>query len=107
MSTGRHAATRSWTLLTNHGHVLLAVAGDSQGRVEDIAALVGISPRQALSILRDLADEGYLERHREGRRTHYTLDPTRPFRHPANAGHEVAELLAIFSAPRPDEPTHR
>jgi predicted ArsR family transcriptional regulator len=85
-----------WTFLTNHGHVLLAVALDPDTRVDDIAARVGITARQALNILRDLEEGGYLRRERRGRRTHYTLSAARPFRHPLSAGHEVGELLAIF-----------
>jgi predicted ArsR family transcriptional regulator len=90
---------RSWTFLTNHGHVLLAVAADPDGRVEDIASRVGITPRGALAILRDLEEGGYLVRTRRGRRTHYELRPHQPFRHPNEAEHEVDELLAIFAAP--------
>jgi hypothetical protein len=33
-----------------------------------------------------------------GRRTHYTVHRHRPFRHPASTGHEVDELIAIFTA---------
>ena len=86
----------SWTFLTNHGHVLLAVAGDPDARVEDLAARVGISSRAALTILRDLEEAGYVIRTRRGRRTHYELRPHQHFRHPATAAHEVDELLAIF-----------
>jgi DNA-binding transcriptional ArsR family regulator len=89
----------SWTFLTNHGHVLLAVAADPDTRVEEVAARVGISPRAVLAILRDLEDAGYLTRTRRGRRTHYELVPHRPFRHPSEADREVDELLAVF-APR-------
>ncbi|SDN84099.1 MarR family protein [Geodermatophilus sp. DSM 45219] len=86
----------SWTFLTNHGHVLLAVAADPDARVEEIAARVGITARATLAILRDLEEAGYLVRTRHGRRTHYELQPHRPFRHPSTAAHEVDELLAIF-----------
>ena len=89
----------SWTFLTNHGHVLLAVAADPDVRVADIAASVGISTRAALSILRDLEEAGYLTRTRRGRRTHYEVEPHRPFRHPSAAHREVDDLLAVF-APR-------
>ncbi|MGY1637034.1 winged helix-turn-helix transcriptional regulator [Geodermatophilus sp. SYSU D00742] len=79
--------------------MLLAVAADPDLRVADIAARVGISTRSALSILRDLEGEGYLVRTRRGRRTHYEVQPHRPFRHPSTAHREVDELLAVF-APR-------
>ena len=88
----------SWTFLTNHGHVLLAVAADADARVEEIAERVGISRRATLSILGDLEDAGYLIRSRCGRRTHYELRPHRPFRHPSTAHREVDDLLAIFTA---------
>lgn len=82
--------------LTNHAHVLLAVAESPDARVDDISQRVGITNRQALSILRDLEEAGYLVRHRVGRRTHYTLEPDRPFRHPALSHHTVGELLDLL-----------
>ena len=100
MAEGVEAPRRpSWTFLTNHGHVLLAVAADPDARVADLAARVGVTQRAALSILRDLEDGGYLARSRRGRRTHYELRPHQRFRHPSTAGHEVDELLAIFGLP--------
>jgi predicted ArsR family transcriptional regulator len=91
----------SWTFLTNHGHVLLAVARDPDVKVSDIAATVGITSRAALMVLHDLEEAGYLTRERVGRRTHYTIEEHRPFRHPAAADHEVDELLAIFAQDAP------
>ncbi|MFP3712632.1 winged helix-turn-helix domain-containing protein [Puerhibacterium sp. TATVAM-FAB25] len=91
-------AGTSWTFLTHHGHVLLAVARSPDARVADVAARVGISPRATLTILKDLETAGYVRRRRVGRRSHYTVDPHRHFRHPADADHEIGELLAIFAA---------
>lgn len=93
----------AWTLLTNHGHVLLAVAGAPDARVADIADEVGISARGALAILHDLEDGGYVGRTKVGRRTHYTVNTAMPFRHPATAGHRVGELLTLLAA-RTDGP---
>jgi DNA-binding MarR family transcriptional regulator len=90
----------SWTFLTNHGHVLLAVAADPDARVADIAARVGVTPRAALAILRDLDDGGYLVRHRHGRRTRYEIRPHQHFRHPATAAHEVDGLIALLAPDR-------
>ena len=86
-----------WTFLTNHAHMLLAVARDPDARVHDLARLVGISDRAALTILEDLEDAGYLERERVGRRNRYTVHQHRPFRHPTTAAHDIDELLAIFT----------
>ena len=91
----------TWTFLTNHGHVLLAVATCPDRRVRDIAAEVGITTRATMPILSDLESAGYLHRTRIGRRTHYTLNPRRHFRHHLTADHEVGELLAIFTTSAP------
>ncbi|MGY1739620.1 MULTISPECIES: winged helix-turn-helix domain-containing protein [unclassified Blastococcus] len=95
------AGSPPWTFLTNHGHVLLTVALDPDARVTEIAERVGITPRAALAVLRDLAEAGYVTRTRRGRRTHYEVQRHRPFRHPGEAHREVDELLAIFTRPDP------
>lgn len=91
------AASRPWTLLTNHGHVLVFVHRNPDARVRDIAAMVGITERATLNILRDLEQEGYLTRVPHGRRTHYVVNAHRPFRHPAEAAHRVGDLLGLFT----------
>lgn len=91
----------AWTLLSNHGHVLLAIARDPQARLRDVAARVGITERAAHTIVTDLEAAGYLTRHRVGRRNEYTVDPQVPFRHPAERDHLVGELLALFTAGSP------
>ncbi|MGY1754025.1 helix-turn-helix transcriptional regulator [Blastococcus sp. SYSU D01042] len=85
-----------WTFLTHHGHVLLAVARAPDARVAEIASEVGVSPRAALSILRDLEEAGYLVRTRRGRRTHYEIRPHQHFRHPSTARHEVDGLIDLL-----------
>jgi DNA-binding MarR family transcriptional regulator len=89
----------SWRFLTNHAHVLLAVAAGPHSLVDDIAASVGITKRQALAILKDLEQDGYLKRTRVGRRNQYTLHPQMPMRHPALAEHEVSQLLGLLGRP--------
>ncbi|WOQ70387.1 winged helix-turn-helix domain-containing protein [Microbacterium limosum] len=82
-----------WTFLTHHAHVLLAVAQNNDAAVRDIAAVVGVTPRSALTILNDLESAGYLEREKRGRRNHYVLHADRPLRHPSNAAHTVDDLI--------------
>ena len=96
--------THPWTFLTNHAHVLLAIARLGDPRVADIAGTVGITERAALGILSDLEAGGYLTREKDGRRTHYRLAPHQPFRHPTTRHHEVDELLAIFASDRRESP---
>ncbi|WP_433797178.1 helix-turn-helix transcriptional regulator [Actinoplanes sp. CA-252034] len=88
-----------WTFLTNHAHVLLAVAREPTARLRDVAGSVGITERAAQTIVADLEAAGYLQRTRVGRRNEYTVNPAGQFRHPAEAGHHIGELLALFSEP--------
>lgn len=89
-------ASRSWTFLSNHGHVLVAIAGDPDGRLRDIAARVGITERAVQVIVNDLEREGYLTKQRQGRRNHYTVETGQRLRHPAERESTVDELLGIF-----------
>jgi DNA-binding Lrp family transcriptional regulator len=86
-----------WTFLSNHGHLLVAVATDPSLRIRDLADRVGITERAAQLILNDLVEGGYLLRTRVGRRNEYEVVRDRPFRHPAEAGHTIDELLALFA----------
>ena len=89
---------RRWTFLTNHGHVLLAVAEDGDQRVSQLADRVGITERATLRILRDLEEEGYLSVTREGRRNLYEVNPQLPMRHPRYSGHKIGELLRALAS---------
>ncbi len=93
------ARDSDWTFLTNHAHVLLALARDPHCRLRDVAALVGITERSVQAIVADLEAEGYLTRTRVGRRNVYRLHPQRRFRHPAESRHRIGELLDLFAAP--------
>ena len=86
-----------WTFLSNHGRVLLTLAEDPDVRLRDIAQRVGITERAAQMIVADLEAAGYISKHREGRRNRYVVHPRKRFRHPHEAGHQVGELLSIFS----------
>ena len=96
------AGLAGWTFLTNHAHVLLAIARDPQITLRAAAAMVGITERATQKIVADLEAGGYLTRTRHGRRNHYTVATGRSFRHPLTAGHEVDELLAVL-VPEPHE----
>ncbi len=85
-----------WTFLTNHAHVLLAIARDREVTLRVVATRVGITERAAQSIVADLVESGYLIRTRQGRRNSYSIPPRQPLRHHMNAGHDLDELLAIL-----------
>jgi hypothetical protein len=83
----------SWTFLTNHAHVLIAIDRDPEVRQRDISDAVGITIGAVQKIIQELEAGGYLERERVGRRNRYRVDPGRPLRHPLEANHNVGDLL--------------
>lgn len=85
-----------WTFLTNHAHVLICLARDPDLLLREIAAEVGISEGAIQKIVGDLEAEGYLERHRVGRRNRYELHGELPLRHPLEHEHAIGEILAIL-----------
>mgnify|MGYP003347149498 CR=1 FL=1 len=91
-----NADDATWTFLTNHAHVLLAIAAEPDLRLRDIAVRVGITERAAQRIVSELEAAGYLEVIREGRRNSYRVQRNLPMRHPAEAHHRVGELLSVL-----------
>ncbi|MFG2003976.1 helix-turn-helix transcriptional regulator [Spirillospora sp. NPDC048911] len=89
---------KMWTFLTNHARVLICIARSPDLRMRDIADFVGITERAAQLIVTDLEEAGYLSRTKVGRRNTYTVNPDLPFRHPAEADHDVHDLLALFAS---------
>ena len=71
----------SWTFLTNHAHVLIAISRDGELRQRDIAHAVGITTGAVQRIIHDLEDAGYL-----------------PRRHPLERPHSFRELLDTLDA---------
>ncbi len=63
-STDGRENARNWTFLTNHAHVLLAIARNPTARLRDVATEVGVTERAAQAIVADLEAGGYLHRTR-------------------------------------------
>jgi DNA-binding MarR family transcriptional regulator len=82
--------------VTNHAHVLAAVAADPTARLRDVAATVGITERTAADIVRDLEQEGYLTKTRAGRRNRYEVHSELPLRHPAHRHRTVGDLIRFL-----------
>ena len=97
MSSPSTESTSTWTFVTNHAAVLLCIARDPEIRLRDVAERVGITERAAQRIVRDLVDEGYVERRRVGRRNVYAVVPNRQLRHPVVRHHQVGALLRVLT----------
>jgi DNA-binding IclR family transcriptional regulator len=94
-ASGAHPPT--WTFLSNHAHVLIAVAQDPGVRVRELASAVGITERTVLQILGDLERAGAIARQRVGRRTHYEIGAAAALRHPLESHRTVGDLVALVA----------
>jgi DNA-binding transcriptional ArsR family regulator len=86
-----------WSLLTNHGRLLLAIEKEPGLRVRDMAERLQLSERGVALILRDLRESGYVTSRREGRRVFYSAVPDKPFRSDLLGHHTVGELLELLA----------
>ena len=86
-----------WSFLTNHARVLLCIAHDPGVRLRDIAARVGVTERTAYGIVTDLAEAGYVVKHKDGRRNRYQIQAHLPLPEPDSRERTIGEILALLS----------
>lgn len=87
------AVANEWTFLSNHAHVLVCLARNSEARLRDIAVDVGITERRVSSIVTDLEGEGVIKINRVGRRNTYRINRRARLRHPLESHQTVGDLL--------------
>ena len=79
-----------------NSHILLCISEDPDITVRELAQNVGITERAVMRIIGELDDGGVIERTREGRRNHYTIDTSRQLRHPVESHCTVGDLIEMF-----------
>jgi len=96
---------RSWTFITNHAQVLLAVARDPAATVAQLAVTTEITERSTYRILADLQQAGYVRRRKVGRHNAYEINPSLPLCDPTVENERVRDLLNLV--PDADVEAHR
>lgn len=88
---------RRWGFLTNQAVILIHVVLHPRSTVREIALASGMTERAALSILKDLREEGIIERRREGRKNVYFLNfnATARYRREGRAPDLVPDVLVV------------
>jgi Mn-dependent DtxR family transcriptional regulator len=85
-----------WSLLTNHGRLLLVIENEPGLRVRDMAERLHLSERGVALILRDLREAGYVNYRREGRRVFDRVVADKPLRRHTLQHRTVGELLQLL-----------
>ena len=96
-SPGGNYCMNNWTLFSNHGHVLVSLARNSDARLRDVAADVGITERAVQKIVRDLQDEGMISIKKNGRRNCYRIHKKTPLRHTLEADCVLGDLITVVN----------
>lgn len=91
--------SKQWTFLTNHAHVLILLHGEPELVLREVAARVGITERAVQRIVQDLEEEGFLRRHKIGRRNQYEVLAKHPLRHPIESHRKIGDLLKLMEKP--------
>jgi len=86
-------STHAFTLLTNHTHVLAAIAQKPDARMREIAATVGITERAVQRIVDDLSAIGYVVTTKDGRRNRYEIQSDCQLRLPLEMDRKVGDLI--------------
>jgi len=86
---------RSWTFITSHAQVLLAVARNPDASVVELAEAAEITERSTYRVLADLQQAGYVRRSRKGRQNRYEINRALPLRDPTVGNGLVRDLLKL------------
>lgn len=86
-------AVSKWTFLSNHAHVIVLLAMDSDTVLREIAQKIGITERAVQGIISDLEQSGFITRERVGRRNQYKLNLKKPLRHVIENKCTIGEII--------------
>jgi CTP-dependent riboflavin kinase len=95
--SGDLRALRSWSFITKHAQILLAVARDPGASVAKLAAAAKITERSAYRILADLQRTGYVQRRKLGRHNAYEINSSLPLHDRTLEDGSVRDLLSLVT----------
>lgn len=85
-----------WSFFTNHARALLFTAEHPDARLRDLATALGITERTAYGIVADLAEAGYVVKHRAGRRNRYEIQTHLPLPDLIGRERTIGEMLDLL-----------
>jgi DNA-binding transcriptional ArsR family regulator len=86
----------AWTFITNHGAVLALIGQKGQITAREIAMELGITERSVMRIIKDLENEGYIDRERDGRVNIYRVNTNVPLRRRDKRDVMIGDLLKLL-----------
>jgi DNA-binding MarR family transcriptional regulator len=90
------AMSKSWTLLSHHAHVLIALDRDPDYTIDQLAQILGVTSRSVVNVLNDLVADGYVSKTKDGRNNHYEINKKAPLRHSTSKGKTVGQMISAL-----------
>ena len=87
------AAKHEWTILSNHGMVLLHLAANPDLTQRELAYALGITENRVGTIVKDLEGAGMVRVERGGWRNSYRVNPEAHLRHPTLSHIPLGRLI--------------
>jgi len=91
-----HKNQIGWTLLSNHGHVLVYLYRHPHARLREVALEVGITERAVQRIVSDLELAGFLAIRKISRNNTYEVNIDARMRHPLEKNIPIGDLLRML-----------
>jgi predicted transcriptional regulator len=91
-------SSKSWTVFTNHAHVMILLSQDPKMVLREVALKIGITERAVQKIVADLQESGFIIKEKRGRSNHYKLIFDKPLRHPIEAHKKVKEVIQLINS---------
>ena len=95
-----------WGFITNHGLVLAVIAKQPRSTAREIGDAVGITERAAHKLIKDLEDDGYIDKAKFGRQNRYRVHPDMPLKDNSSDA-AVGELLVVLGWKRRKRNSHK
>jgi DNA-binding IclR family transcriptional regulator len=84
------------TFLTSHAFVLIHIARNPHATLREIGAKTKLTERTVYKIVRDLEDDGYIVKRRDGRRNVYAMNEAGVLGHRLFGSLTVAQLVEML-----------
>jgi DNA-binding Lrp family transcriptional regulator len=87
---------KKWNFLSNYGLVLTHLFQNPRATLREIARGTDLTERAVYQIVRDLEENGFITKRREGRRNVYTVDQKALFSFPVYQGLNIAQMITAL-----------
>jgi hypothetical protein len=99
--------SNGWQIFTSHGLVLISILNRPGQTVREISLELNLTDRAVAIAIADLESDGYIIKHKVGRRTFYQVDENHPLKYPVSPyGFNELPLLTVKALRAENLATH-